>query len=139
MNSQTTSSSVKGDEGESTPCMRTLSVKILAKCWENEYEEVRKSMAQVVMSRSQSPSSPDLKRFTLASARKHVAMSVMVLVANKTECGEELFLPFLSLRCQKELSSLRKKTAESSTGTEKEYYDSEYAAWDNILYVITPS
>lgn len=136
MNTQTTLASVGGGDSASTPCMKTLSVKILARFWENDYEEVRKAMAQTVMSRSISPASPDLKRFTLASARKNVSMAVMVLIANKPECGEELFLPCLSLRCQKELSSLQDKIAQAEEGTEKDYYASEYAAWANILYSI---
>lgn len=118
------------------PCMKTLSIKILVRCWENEYENI-KPIAGSELSYLQVPVNPELSQYACTCARKQVAMALKVMVANRNDCGEDLFLPFLQMRCQRELSLLQEKVDASMNPVEKEYYASAYSAWGNVLYTIS--
>jgi hypothetical protein len=115
--------------------MKTLAVKILARCWDDEYESARTALLGTLNSSSVMP--PEVKEFNYASARKHVAMAVHILVANKPECGDDLFLPLLRVRCQRELGTLQDKMAAAGDGVEKDYCRSEQAAWEIVLHAIS--
>jgi len=126
----------EGQRLNSVPCMKTLSVKILVRCWESEYESI-KPIAGSGLTYLKAPATPELGEYSCTCARKNVAMALKVLIANKSECGDELFLPFLQMRCQKELSSLQDKVSAAVNPVEREYYSSAHSAWGNVLYAIS--
>lgn len=118
----------------SAPCVKTLAVKVLAGCWCSDYNRL-KAMAEQALAGNIILSPAFLREFAGASARKQVADSVLFLIGRRMDCGAEIFLPLLHLRCQKEILALQARL-DTPPQVESEYFLSGLYAWERITGII---
>lgn len=119
----------------STPCVKTLAVKVLAVCWCSDYSRL-KAMAEQALAENDVLDPAFLREFAGASARKQAADSVLFLIGRRMDCGAEIFLPLLHLRCQKEILTLQSRLDTPPQGVESEYFSSSLYAWERIAGII---
>lgn len=109
------------------PCMKTLALKILIRCWSQSYELARNQVIRDFAGLP-CPSISVLTEITRTSARKSVTDSLERVMAHRHDSGPELFLRLLEFRCQREILSNGDKFT-STHGVEKEYYRQCLDAW----------
>lgn len=112
--------------------MKTLSLKILTSYWISDYVQ-----AQKVAYLPPEKMPPSFKiNMSSCLARKQVADAVRVLIENRQECGEDIFIPLLKLRCQKEIVGFEQKIENPENPLDNEYYKFMSDAWENILKIV---
>lgn len=112
--------------------MKTLSLKILTSYWMSDY-----SQAQKIAYLPPDKLPPNFQiNMSSCLARKQVADSVRVLIENRQDCGEDIFLPLLSIRCQKEIAEFEQKLSTQDNSLDDDYYKAMTGAWKHILKLI---
>lgn len=110
------------------PCMRTMSVKILAKCWQNGYKESYRAIYNIML-KHVVVESDLLNEFARSSAKKEVADAVETLIERKTE---DIFIPLLHLRAQKEILKLSENRVTLGDNAHSGYLAELISAWEHI-------
>lgn len=110
------------------PCMRTMSVTILTKCWQNGYKESYRAIYNIML-KHVVVESDLLTEFTRSSAKKEVADAVETLIERKTE---DIFIPLLHLRAQKEILKLSEDRARTGDTAHSGYLAELISAWEHI-------
>lgn len=110
--------------------LKTLSLKILTSYWSSDYSQAQKV---AYLPSDKIPSSYQIN-MPACLARKQVAESVRVLLENRQECGEDIFLPLLKIRCQKEISSCQQRLQKSSS--DRDYFSASCEAWERVLSIV---
>lgn len=111
------------------PCLKTLSLKILTSHWVTEYSAMQKLSALTPEKFPLTLPKVDMSR---CLARKQVAEEVQTLIKNRVNCGDDIFLPLLALRCQKEIAKAQEKKE-----SDRDYYEASAAAWEHVLTLAT--
>lgn len=118
---------------EDSARMKMLSLKILTSCWTNEYAQAQQFAYLPV---EKMPINFPKINMSCCLARKQVAESVQALMLNNESCDTDIFLPLLSLRCQKEISVFQRRLAEKDDRLDRDYYEAIHAAWEHILKIV---
>ncbi|MBC9704967.1 MAG: hypothetical protein H9W81_08325 [Enterococcus sp.] len=110
--------------------VKTLSLKILTSYWVSDYIQ-----AQQVAFLPPEKMPPNFTiNMATCLARKNVADAVKILIENRKDCGEDIFLPLLKLRCQKEISATQQKL--NTESADRDYLEASQTAWNHVLKII---